>query len=181
LNLNEISDEELIELICEDHWEAFEVLYGRYVDRIFTFLKGKVDIEQAQDLTQACFMKIHSSANTYDPAYPAAAWIYTIAKNLFYDEYRKDKRHYELNKIYKEQLEVEQNISTSNLWQDLQPHIERLDKQQQKLIFWRYQEGREFDEIANFLSVTSVNARQLVSRAVKSLKLIVSKEEAQHD
>lgn len=181
MNISEISDEELIELICEDHLEAFEQLYSRYVDRIYTFLKTRVSEELAQDLTQVCFMKIHSSAKSFNSTYPAAAWIYTIAKNLVRDEYRKNKRHRELNEEYKQQLEVAKQLSTKELWSDLRPHLEQLEKPQQKLILWRYQEGREFDEIASYLSVTSVNARQLVSRALRSLKLIVAKEEDHHD
>jgi len=181
LNISEISDEELIELICEDHLEAFEQLYNRYVDRIYTFLKAKVSEELAQDLTQVCFMKIHSSAKTYNPAYPAAAWIYTIAKNLVHDEFRKNKRHRELNLEYQLQLDASKNLTTQELWGELKPHLEQLEETQQRLILWRYYEGREFDEIATYLSVTSVNARQLVSRALRSLKSAVAKEEGSHD
>lgn len=181
MNQTEASDEELIKLICEDHWGAFEELYKRYSARLYTFFKKRISDEQAQDLTQASFMKIHDRANTFNPHYPAAAWIFTVAKNLLNDEFRKIKRHANLNEVYQDEFELKKSIDTYELWAELQPHIEELDEKQKNVIIWRYREGRDFTEIASFLSTTQSNARQLVSRAIRSLKVLTSNEETRED
>ena len=173
MSLDHLSDEELISKVCHDHWEAFAELYERYKARVYTFYKKRTSAEMAEDLLQKCFMRIHEKAHTFDSQFLAASWIFTLARNLMYDEFRQIERDGRLGKKYSDEFEV---ISNTDVWDSVKEDVESLDEKQRNLIYWRYREGREFSEIAQMLDTSKENARQLVSRAVKSLRSIIEKE-----
>lgn len=174
--LSELSDEELIEQL-RAHYEAFEELYKRYSQRLFAYFYKRVPAEDAQDLTQRCVMRIYDKAHTFNSNYPAAAWIFTLARNLLNDEYRRRGRELKLNEAYALELEQVEEVSGQEVWAALQEDLGNLDQRQREIIVWRYFEGREFDEIAKNLATTPSNARQLVSRAIRSLKKKVMEHE----
>jgi RNA polymerase sigma-70 factor (ECF subfamily) len=70
--------------------EAFDALYAHYRPRLFGFLArlaGRRD--QAEDLLQETWLRLARSA----PGLPAdcrlGAWLFTVARNLFYSERRR--------------------------------------------------------------------------------------------
>lgn len=176
MRISELSDEELIKEIERDHWDAFNELYRRYSSRILSFYRKRIDSIEAEDLTQKCFEKIYEKARTYKQSYPAAAWLFTIARNLLIDTYRKNARVEKLHDDYQSNELMDQKVSVDEVWNELQSNMTSLDLKQQQVLQLRYREGRDFDEIGAALNTSEANARQLVSRAVKSLRDIVLEE-----
>lgn len=165
-----LSDEELMDLIKANRLDAFEELYERYFSKIFNYLKSKSNTELAEDLTQTTFIKVFDKAAKFKHEFPVSAWIYTIAKNLLMDEYRKrstQKKYFDRLKDLFSQNEVNQ---TQDLWKELMLDMRELDEKNREIIILRFKEGMDFDEIAQKLNTNPVNARKMVSRALKSLK-----------
>jgi len=52
----------------------------------YSILKNK---ERAEDIVQDTYIRVYKKIDKYKPKTNAAAWIFTIAKNLSYDEYVK--------------------------------------------------------------------------------------------
>jgi RNA polymerase sigma-70 factor (ECF subfamily) len=75
----------------EDAWESMVGLYGK---RIFNIcLRFERNIEEAEDLTQEIFVRIYRSLKSfrYDSG-SFQCWIFSIARNLAIDHYRKKGR-----------------------------------------------------------------------------------------
>lgn len=166
----DLSDEELMELIKANHIGAFEELYDRYFNKIFNYLKAKSSTEVAEDLTQNCFIKIYEKASTYNNNFPVSAWVYTIAKNLLMDEFRKSSTKNKYFDRLKEMFLQADIVETKSLWNELMFDMRDLDEKSKEVLILRFSDGMDFEEIAQKLNTNSVNARKLVSRALKTLK-----------
>lgn len=70
--------------------EAWAELVDRYGGRIYNlalhFAAGR---EDAEDLTQEVFVRLHRGLRTYRGEVPLAAWALRLARNLCIDHYRK--------------------------------------------------------------------------------------------
>jgi len=166
----DLSDEELMDLIKANHIGAFEELYDRYFSKIFNYLKAKSSTEVAEDLTQNCFIKVYEKSSTYKNDFPVSAWIYTIAKNLLMDEFRKSSTKNKYFERFKEMFSKADIIEAKNLWNELMFDMRDLDEKSREILILRFNDGMDFEEIAQRLNTNPVNARKLVSRALKTFK-----------
>jgi RNA polymerase sigma-70 factor (ECF subfamily) len=68
---------------------ALGQVYDLASPAVFSFLKGLCrDWQQAEDLTQETFLRIHRARGLFRPGSPVLPWAYTIARRLFLDEIR---------------------------------------------------------------------------------------------
>lgn len=66
-------------------WEAFS-------GRLRNFIQARVaDADEAEDLLQETFIRIHTRVDTLADDTRLAAWVYQIARNLIVDHYRRRK------------------------------------------------------------------------------------------
>ncbi len=56
------------------------------------FAASQVGPEDAEDLLQECWIKIHRSRHTYRETEPVMPWVYAIARHARLDAYRKRRR-----------------------------------------------------------------------------------------
>jgi len=86
-----LSDGELIERIAADDHDAFAELYRRYARAVLGLsLRRLGDRGRAEDAAQETFASVWRSARRYDRSRgPAAAWLYTIARNAVVDSLRR--------------------------------------------------------------------------------------------
>jgi RNA polymerase sigma-70 factor (ECF subfamily) len=68
---------------------ALGEVYDLASPAVFSFLKGLCrDRQQAEDLTQETFLRIHRARGLFRPGSPVLPWAYTIARRLFLDDVR---------------------------------------------------------------------------------------------
>ena len=72
---------------------AFALLFARYAPRVKAYLiRRGASAQRAEDLAQEALLKVWRKAAGFDPARAGAgAWIFTIARNLQIDAYRRDR------------------------------------------------------------------------------------------
>lgn len=169
---DDCSDEDLMLAYQSGHYTAFELLYDRYKGRLFAFLIKKLrKQEEAEELFQLIFMKFHKSRDLYNPRLNFAPWLFTIAQNTLFDHYRKQKRI--LEDSNSELIE----LLPSPLVKNFEPtSLDILNEQQRKAIELRYENDLSFDEIAESLKTSTVNVRQIISRAIKKIRTTNSKK-----
>jgi RNA polymerase sigma factor (sigma-70 family) len=170
---HESSDEELMKAYQSGDSAAFDLLFERYKGRVFGFLMKKLGRRfDAEEVFQATFMKLHQSRRLYDPNFRFAPWLFTITQSVLKDYFRKKKRHIE--------------DSVGDTWGEIpaqepesreRPNLEGLDERQRLAVEMRYEQDLSFDEIAKKLQTSSVNVRQLISRAIRKIR----KEKSQED
>ncbi|MCK5271359.1 MAG: sigma-70 family RNA polymerase sigma factor [Sedimentisphaerales bacterium] len=89
----ELSDEALIEAHQQGDETAFGRLVRRYGDSLLGYLvKMTGNRQQAEDLFQETFSKVHQKAGTFKGQGRFKGWLYTIATNIAIDEMRKQGR-----------------------------------------------------------------------------------------
>ncbi|MET0907433.1 MAG: sigma-70 family RNA polymerase sigma factor [Tardiphaga sp.] len=73
---------------------AFETLFREFSPRIRAYLiKMTRDAQASEDLVQETMLAIWRKAGQYDPSRgPASAWVYTIARNIWIDAWRRQRR-----------------------------------------------------------------------------------------
>jgi RNA polymerase sigma factor (sigma-70 family) len=74
--------------------EAFEALFTEFGPRVRAYLlKMTRNAQAAEDLMQETMLSIWRKAGQYDRSRgPASAWIFTIARNVWIDAWRKQRR-----------------------------------------------------------------------------------------
>ncbi len=85
-------DRTLVEMVIEGDSIAFDNLFARHRDMIYTMLlRFAGNSDDVEDLMQEAFMKAYLKISSYNPKYDFGAWIYTIARNTFVDFSRTRK------------------------------------------------------------------------------------------
>ncbi|MDR8391559.1 sigma-70 family RNA polymerase sigma factor [Aliifodinibius sp. S!AR15-10] len=91
--LQEFSDEDLMEHFQAGYEEGFNLLVKRYTDRLHNFLyRYTHDHQDCEDLVQETFLRVYRSRHSYERIAKFSTWMYTIALNLAKSLYKKKKR-----------------------------------------------------------------------------------------
>lgn len=91
--LQNLSDEDLMEHFQAGYERAFNLLVTRYKDRLHNFLyRYTHDHQDCEDLVQETFLRVYRSRNSYERIARFSTWMYTIALNLAKSLYKKKKR-----------------------------------------------------------------------------------------
>ncbi len=88
-----VTDEVLVEEILKGHPEAFDLLYRRYIKRIYGFvdkrLRNRADTEET---VQEVFIAVFNALDTFRGEAAFAAWVLGIARHTVANRFKK-KRH----------------------------------------------------------------------------------------
>ena len=71
-------------------WEEIVALYGRKLYNLAFHFTGRP--EDAEELTQEIFLRLHQSLRRYKGDVPFAGWALRLSRNLCIDRYRKARR-----------------------------------------------------------------------------------------
>lgn len=169
--LDKETDEELMLLYQNGSEEAFRTLYSRHSSKIFGFIKSRMKNQQeAQELFQEVFVKIHRSKHLYNSSFPLLPWIFTVTKNLIIDRARVVK----VNSVVAYDLDtIAVPESTVADMPNLLPALNELSLIQRKAIELRYLNDQTFEEISKVLKTSPLNVRKIVSRGVKQLRSLM--------
>jgi RNA polymerase sigma-70 factor (ECF subfamily) len=152
-------------------YTAFECLYERHSGRVFQYLKGKVSSETAKDLLQETFLKVHRSRRQYQPQYPFLPWLFTVARNSLNDFFRNSDQRVVKIGVHADLLpEVLLPIVPEH---DLSAALSGLPQVQRRAIELRYLNEWSFEKIAEEMSTTPENSRQIVSRGIKKIRSLL--------
>ena len=153
-----------IEQIYEEYFET--------VNKYLFCLTHNNDI--SEELTQETFYRAVKKINTYRGECKMSVWLCQIAKNLWYDQCRKNKKY-----IDAEEEELF-NVKTLNTLEDkvildeekisLYKKMQRLDEKTREVIYLRITGELSFKEIGIILNKTENWARVTFYRGKNKLK-----------
>jgi len=93
----DLPDNELIPLCLDEDRDAWEELVRRHRRRVFNIAYQFVGrFDEAEDLTQDLFFKIHGALHRYDTTRNFVFWLTKITKNLCIDHFRQRRRENEM-------------------------------------------------------------------------------------
>ena len=78
----------------------YEKLYNAYYMQVYSFVVYlSKNRELAEEITQNTFFKALSTSAKYNGQSDELTWLCSIAKNLYFDELKKNKKHADINNI----------------------------------------------------------------------------------
>lgn len=175
-----MNDEELLKRVGTGDEDAFRQLYHS-TDRILysfilSILKNPPD---AEEVMQETYLKVWTSASTYQSQGKPLAWMFTIARNLCYMRFRDQKHQADigLDDLTGEeagdfcpQLE---NMADSMV---LQAALGILKEDERQIVLLHASAGMKHREIASSLSMPLATVLSKYSRAMKKLEQYLREE-----
>lgn len=96
--LTTISDALLLKRAGRGDSASFEALFYRHYDRVYGLLFRLVgNRDEAEDLTQEVFLKLHEESFDRDSEHNVSAWLYRVATNAGYNAIRGRQRRWQRN------------------------------------------------------------------------------------
>ena len=164
-------DEGLFKRIAGDDMTALDDLYGITERTMYAYILSLTkEHQQALDLMQETYVKVISAAHLYKPMGKPLAWMFTIARNLYYTKVRKDKR-----RILVEPQEVADDVKFSYVT-DLDDRIvlegvlALLSEEEREIVLLYAVSGMKHKEIAESLGLKLSTTLSKYHRALKKLR-----------
>ena len=153
--------------------QDMEQIYKQYFETVNKYLfclTHNSDI--SEELTQETFYRAVKKINTFKGDCKISVWLCQIAKNLWYDELKKNKKVENIEEDFliqsEDDLEEEVILKESKL--DLYKRLQKLDKQTREVIYLRITGELSFKEIGDILNKTENWARVTFYRGKQKLK-----------
>lgn len=188
-NLNRQTDEKLVTAYADGNNEAFDVIFRRYQDRIFTYIVNIVKNKDiADDIFQETFVKAITTIRQgrYTDSGKFSAWLMRIAHNLIIDYFRQEKSENtvsadqeEVNVLNRRDLSeenVEDILVTSQIHTDVRRIMESLPESQREVLEMRFYRNMSFKEIAEATGVSINTALGRMRYAVLNMRRIASEK-----
>ena len=147
-------------------------LYHEYSGRVAAYIGSRVSSrEDAEDLCQEVFMKVYSSAESYDSSKAGVStWIFTITRNTVIDYLRSKKETSELP----EELADESTL-TDRTFEALADAVSGLPREQRDIIVLRYYNGLTLKDIAALMGISYGMVKLRHKNALDFLKASLAK------
>ena len=158
---------------------ALAEIVHRFAPRVFRFLRarGLTDAD-AEDATQDAFIAAYESLKNYDSSRAFAAWLFAIARNKAASMARRTRTTAPLDAA----ADIAATVPAPSL-SDGETGVwrlakEKLDAREFDALYLKYADGLTVDALAESLSVSSINARQILHRARRKLADALEDKEA---
>jgi len=144
--------------------------------------------QEAEDLTQDIFLKLHHSLSKYDVSKNFTAWFLTLAKNHLIDEYRRTKwekkqrddfdEHFQDAAADDPERRIVEEENKKILWMGLNI----LPNDVRTAIILKEIQGKKYEEVAEILALPIGTVKSRINRGRLQLaKILKDHKEKAHD
>ena len=161
--------------------QDIEKIYKEYFETVNKYLfclTHNNDI--SEELTQETFYKAVKKINTYKGECKMSVWLCQIAKNLWYDQCRKNKKNIDIEEIetiyFQDSNIVEEKIISNEEKISMYKKMQKLDEKTREVVYLRITGELSFKEIGNILNKSENWARVTFYRGKNKLKEVDENE-----
>ena len=164
---------------------AFASLFAFFAPRIKAFMRraGESDA-QAEELAQEALLMVWRKAALFDPSTTgAAAWIFTIARNLRIDAQRRARREgVGTTPAATEEFEIDDaplpdfQLATAQTSAQVRSALAKLSPEQVRVVEMSFFEERPHPEIAEALDIPIGTVKSRLRLAMKRLRSILGND-----
>ncbi len=187
----ETSDEDLMLLVQEGRSQAFDVLVGRYKNKLYSYLYRLLGNEtDAEEFAQETFVKAYVHADKYRTIARFSTWLYTIATNLVRNRVRNIKRRPAMVSLWSGDHDAEEDgkwlelrddsqrpdldVEKGNLKELIQQAIDRIPAKYRPAFVLREIDDLSYEEIAAVTGLRLGTVRSRINRARAHFKRLVA-------
>lgn len=176
----------LMERIGEGDHEAFRELVERHQNAVIgTVAKMLGNASESEDIAQQVFLRIWKNAKRYRPDAKFTTYLYTITRNLVFNETRRKSRKKEVSSDEREEhsnqlveASPDRQPDAELLQAELQDAVDKaiagLPEAQRMAVVLRRYEQLSYEEIADVLGLSVSAVKSLLFRARTSLREALS-------
>lgn len=180
-------DVELMLRVREGDMAAFESLVEIHQGAVIgTVAKMLGSASEAEDIAQQVFVRIWKSASRYEPQAKFTTWMFTITRNLVFNETRRRKRKptVSVEEREEESHQVVEDMHTATpdaemlhaeLERAVDDAIQTLPEKQRMAVVLRRYEELPYEDIGKVLSMSVPAVKSLLFRARTQLKETLQK------
>ena len=177
-----MEDAELVRLCQDGDMTAFEQLFHRHQDRVYSVaFRMMGNTEDALDMTQEIFLRAYQKINKFKFTSAFSTWLYRLATNFCIDELRKRKRSANTTPLEEAITQSDgrtpeddaiSNDREAQVWQA----INSLKEKERAIIILRDIEGLSYKEISEVLGYSLGRVKSRIHEARQNLKTILETE-----
>lgn len=169
-----ITDEALMVKIKDGDLDKASKLYDKYSKLLYNyFVKLSQDKDAGYDMMQDTFLRMIKYKHTYRETGTFKTWIFQIARNVFRDYYRNQKKiissTMDINLVGEIQMKEEQSdqMHKSAL---LHRSMQRLPEDAREILVLSRYKDLKYQEIAEIMDLSVSHVKVKVFRAIKKLR-----------
>lgn len=169
-------DQQIISAIAKGDRKAFKLLYDRYHVMVYnTALNFTKNVEDAEEVLQDVFVKVHFNASKFRQDSTLSTWIYRITINQSLTTIKTKKRKINTNPIHSNMEEVDfvhPGVILENKENAITLYkvMDELPTSQKSAFILSYIEGLPRKEVAEIMEVTLKSVESLLQRAKSNLR-----------
>lgn len=184
-----LTDEELVrrcKVELPHTTRSYEELVSRHAQRVYSLVYRVVDDRQeAEDISQEVFLKVYHGLPKFDQQASFSTWLYRIATNSALDALDKVKRHRHhtgqgdtrttvqrethendaLAALVSPEANPEEQAIRSELRACINRVLQKMDREQARVLLLRDFENLSYDEIAKMVQVGLSAVKMRIHRA----------------
>jgi RNA polymerase sigma-70 factor, ECF subfamily len=166
------TDASLVERARGGDRGAFAVLVERYQQPLGSYLwRLTRDRELASDLTQDTFLRAYRSIAAIPTPILVRPWLYRIATNLAYDEFRRRRRFSRLvSRAFRRQAATAENVAIEER-ELVQLALERLNPKDQAVLLLCAVEQLSYREVSDIVGASPEAVRKQFTRAKERFRV----------
>ena len=189
MNLQQLSDKELILNYLEGNEKAFEILLNRHRNKIYTSIYLFVkDSDLAEDIFQDVFIKIIDTLRKgkYNHEGKFLQWAMRISYNMCVDNFRRSKRRTKVSAtetfdifdvLETKEENMETKIIKSQLHTKVRQLVDQLPAEQREVVILRHYADMSFKEISQLTRVSINTALGRMRYALINMRKMVNDRE----
>jgi RNA polymerase sigma factor (sigma-70 family) len=169
-----MTDEFLMLSVKQEDLDKAAILYERYKKKMYNFFlyKNYNDQERSEDCVQQVFYRVIKYRHTYREGSNFKIWIYSIARNIQYQDYKDQVK---MNEIRTNYLITEEYEDSNDDYQAIQKAMKILPEAHREVLLMAKFLGLKYEEIAQIHDCSVGVIKTRVFRAMKSLREIYLK------
>lgn len=175
---------EIIEAAKAGDEVAFEKLYDEFYEPILRFLAFRVpSAEDAEDLAQSVFLRFYKNLSGWQyQGYSPLAYVFTIARSVVADYYRKNKikkldsSEEILPLLMDNSAGPQQALQSKETVRSITKAISQLPENYQEVVSLRLIKELNYEDIAMIVKKSEVNVRKIYSRGIQKLQSTIAKD-----
>jgi len=157
--------------------EALDELVRRISPPLFRYFDSSRFVRNdAEDMMQDCWMRIHRSRHTYRASEPVMPWIYAIARHTRLDAYRKRQRLAAREVLVGSVPDTVYRAGPDVRQDDFERLVSALPDSQREVLFMLKVSGMSLEEIARATTSTVGAVKQKARRAYSTLRRALGKD-----
>lgn len=167
---------DLVHRLLQGDEQAFREVFDRFYQKIyqfaFSFLREK---EKSEEIVQDTFLNFWIHRENLNPDIPVAPLLFTIARRILVDAWRKaaSSEHFRRHLLKKLELannDTEERLFAAELERITQDALNKLNDQQQQVFTLSRYEGLSYEEIAERLHISKNTVKYHLVNALKILR-----------